>query len=275
MKSFSERCGYVPERVLQSECMDQRLRNRLSNCLYEFIPLKDDYMGFEQIIDPDFAHFFIDEMGLKWKGHPKDVESVIDQVAERGEWHEVYTMVERFAYSLEEDDIKPFAETLATLLEEEKAGYKTLVVGDDDKRCLIVGITNELEIEEIENACSTNYDAVNSHIEAAVKLFSERTSPDYPNAVKEAISAVESALCIVDGKAKTLGDAIKRTRKGSSAMNARLLGGLEKLYAYSSETVRHGSGEPVEVSQAEAKMMIVLCSAIANYVLADCVEHAE
>lgn len=269
MQSFSERYGYAPARMMQSESMDQRLRNRIANCLHEYTPMKDDYIGFEQVIDTDFAQFFLDRMGFKWKGNARDVIAAIDRIIDEAEWHDVYTMIERFAYSLEEDQIDAFVASLSDVLEEEKAGYKPIVVNDSDKQCLIVPLTNNLELNEIDAACHTVYDSVNSNIETAIRLFADRKNPDYANAVKSAISAVESAFCIVDGKAKTLGDAIKHMRKGETNMNQRFIDGLEKLYAYANETVRHGTSEPVEITQSEAKLMIVTCSVIANFILAE------
>ena len=140
---------------MQSESMDERLRNRIANCLHEHTPLVESPSGYGQYwsgsgydlyIDYEFARFFIDEMGLRWKGRSSDVESVIDRVADDGTWHEVYSMVERFGYSLEEDDVDSFASSVTDLLEKEKAGYRVIVTGTDDKRCLIVPITNELEL---------------------------------------------------------------------------------------------------------------------------------
>ena len=231
--------------------------------------MADDFLGFEQVIDSDFAKFFLDKMGFKWRGNTRDVIAAIDQITDEAEWHDVYTMVERFAYSLEEDQIDAFAATLSDVLDEEKAGYKLIIIDENDKQCLIVPLTNNLELNEVDAACHTKYDSVNNNIETAIRLFSDRKNPDYTNAVKSATSAVESASCIVDDKAKTLGEAIKRLKKSGTGINQRLIEGLEKLYAYANETVRHGTSEPIEITQSETRLMIVTCSAIANFILAE------
>src|SRR5439155_25964019 len=75
------------------------------------------------------------------------------------------------------------------ILDEENAGYS--FVGGQ-----LTPITNPAEIAEIEATLAkskvTGLAGVHAHIEQALTLFGKRPSADYRNAIKEAISGVES-----------------------------------------------------------------------------------
>lgn len=86
------------------------------------------------------------------------------------------------------------------IFEEEKMGYRII----DDQ---IVDITNESEIEEIEEAIDSDFDIVNDHIQKSLELYSDRKNPDYKNSIKESITAVESMCCIICEEKVELGKA--------------------------------------------------------------------
>jgi hypothetical protein len=110
---------------------------------------------------------------------------------------------------------------------------------------------------------------VSEHLKAAAALLSDRKSPDFRNSVKESISAVETASRIISGNSKaTLGDAIKLIDK-VRGMHPALRDGLIKLYGYASDEggIRHGLTEESNVDQADAKFMLVNCSAICTLLI--------
>lgn len=77
----------------------------------------------------------------------------------------------------------------------------------------VTPITNDAEIETIEQAAATPYDSVNQHISKALAHYADLKNPDYENSVKEAISAVEAMCCVItgtSGRQATLGKAIKK-----------------------------------------------------------------
>ena len=84
----------------------------------------------------------------------------------------------------------------------DNAGYR--IVGR-----MVVPITNQEELQSIEQAQTTEYESVNKHILKATQLFSRRPTPDFENSIKESISAVEALCCIItNDKKATLGDAL-------------------------------------------------------------------
>ena len=103
----------------------------------------------------------------------------------------------------------------------------------------------------------------------ALQLLSNRESPDYPNSIKESITAVEAAAEVISGKPKaTLGDALKVI--GDESAHPALRDAFSKLYGWTSDAagIRHASLDGTSVGFAEAQFMVVACSAFTNYLAA-------
>ena len=104
---------------------------------------------------------------------------------------------------------------------------------------------------------SPRYAAVLGHWKKA-HLFLEPQALDLPNAVKEAVSAVEALAQIATGSSgATLGDCVKQLRR-SGRLSAPLLKGMEELWGFASESpgVRHGSPNDPTLERAEADYAI-------------------
>lgn len=153
------------------------------------------------------------------------------------------------------------------MLERENSGYR-LVAGR------VVPITSEVEIEEVREAVAVGGQLSHQrHLATALDLLRDRDAPDYRNSIKESVSAVEAACQTVTGNAKaTLADALKwLALKQPDMLHPALREGLNRLYGYTSDAkgIRHalteGQSEP---SFAEAKFMLVACSAFVNLLLA-------
>jgi hypothetical protein len=135
----------------------------------------------------------------------------------------------------------------------------------------IVAVTSETEIAEIKKAATpkTGFEGIAQHIDAALSLFGKKPDPDYRNSVKESISAVEAAVNLLTGKSGGIDDALRVLEKNGTLHPAFKLA-LSKLYGYTSDKdgVRHALLEPgVTVTAAEAKFMLVACSAFANFLI--------
>lgn len=141
----------------------------------------------------------------------------------------------------------------------------------------ITQITSEEEISEIDEALETPIKPVRTHLENALKLFSDRKSPGYRNSIKESISAVE-AICrlITKNKKATLGQALKEV-ENKVGMHGALKSAFSSLYGYTSsaEGIRHALlDEKASLSSEDAKFMLVSCSAFINYLVSK-VEKAK
>ena len=157
------------------------------------------------------------------------------------------------------------------LFEKEYVGYR-FVAGE------ITPITNSLEIQEIEQACQIPFEGAHVQLQKALGFLSDREHPDYKNSIKESISAVESVCETIVGSENgaTLGKAVKHLEEHGLKIHSRLREGISKLYGYACDQggVRHGEGEVEStVTFEEAKLMMVTCSAIVNYLVAEYGKH--
>jgi len=103
------------------------------------------------------------------------------------------------------------------------------------------------------------YGAARKHFTRAMELL-DQESPDLANAVKEAVSSVESLSLVVLGREKgTLGDCIKEFR-GRGLVKPQLLKALEALWGFASEEpgIRHGKSIAEDVDRAEATFALSL-----------------
>ena len=166
--------------------------------------------------------------------------------------------------------IDVFQEWFNELFQSEYVGYR-FISGE------IVPITDEIEVKEIEQACCTPFDGARKHLKKALNFLSDREHPDYKNCVKESISAVEASCRIIAEKdSATLGEALKLLAKHGLKLHPCLNSGIDKLYSYACDQggVRHAEHEAESiVTFEEAKFMMVTCSAIVNYLVAEYGKH--
>lgn len=265
--SFSERMGFVPERKIQVESMDDRLRNRLFNY---FKTICDYNMG----IKHSMIRYTLDKMGGMVSDDASSNEKMIISIfIKTKEWYIPYDITE---YILEyySSSITPFdyeskktyallVKELNSILVEEKSGYRMA----DGK---FVPITDENELKEIQDAMHSEFDSVDQHIKKALTLYSDRDKPDYENSIKESISAVEAMCCIITGmkgKNATLGEALKKLEENGVHIHGAMKSGFSSLYGYASDEdgIRHGGIDFVNAPEEDARYMLVSCSAFVNY----------
>jgi hypothetical protein len=270
MPSFSQRQGLKPvQKLLQLDSIDQELRNRLWNVLYNqllvYAPKRHLHRfaveGEEAV---DFANTIWCDFFKRRSDAAPDHFQCADPIREhfeKAEWNEVYDLMEFSLSNLSEASAKPIIEEWNAVLEQESAGYR--IIGGE-----LVEITATHEIAEIERALSSRIAAVQEHIRAALSFLSDRENPNYRNAIKESISAVESVCKLVTGE-KTLGAALKAIRD-KIQLHPALEKGFNALYGYTSDEggIRHALLAESTIDSADARFMLVACSAFVNFVVA-------
>ena len=156
------------------------------------------------------------------------------------------------------------------LFEKEYVGYR-FIAGE------IVPITDKSESAEIEQACLIPFDGARTQLQKALGFLSDREHPDYKNCVKESISAVESVCKVISGNEKAaLKDAINGLIANGMNIHGSLKSAILALYGYASDEggIRHAERETEStVTFEEAKFMMVTCSAIVNYLVAEYGKH--
>src|SRR5262249_55817209 len=187
------------------------------------------------------------------------------ELFQNARWYAVLNIVEFLHTECLSETInqQPFEDQINKVLEREKSGYR-FIVGK------LAPITNEIEMRELEQAASqkNRFAPVAEHVRTSLDLYSKKPQPDYRNSIKESISAVESAANIIIGLNATLGDAIKLIDRRHS-LHPSFKEGILKLYGYTSDEggIRHSLTEVTNIDEADARYMLVSCSAFANYLI--------
>ena len=274
---FSDRMGISKINAeIQIHDLDGRTRITLSNL---FSALYEDMcsdINFESWAE----HLYLDMMWNVFveRVSPGSINSIMamngisDRINEtiiKGDYDDVLTILEFIIVKMEEiyekhREAQDLQSYFNNIFLREFVGYR-FVNG------FITPITDDIEIESIEEATKSEYDNVSKHITKAIYHLSNRENPDYENSIKESISAVE-AICVIivkDDKA-TLGKAMKKLQlTGGITIHPSLQTAFEKIYGYTSDDesgIRHSAGiGGKNATFEEAKYMVVACSAFINY----------
>ncbi len=283
MSRFSERIGLIkPRSVIQKDGMDTRLKNRLWSQLDEvFWSNFGDYIHNSSLARMILRRIQDDFFGNRVDTLSNHVQSNIEGF--RGwcfsaEWNQFYDFIQFMAdFSKTTGSSETcamarmygeiFISKCDTVLANEKAAYR-FISGD------LCQITDETEIATIEEALSApdRFSTVRMHLSAALVYYSDRDAPDYRNSIKESISALESALYCINGeRSANLVKAIDTAEKSGLNIHGALKKGILSIYGWTSDEagVRHALFEgDAKVDENEAKLMLVMCSALANYLIA-------
>ena len=279
---FSQRAGIVSaKKPIQVESIDSDLRNSLWSLLttfywetfsrrkWEMYERADYILGSN--LENLFTALWFDYFKKPTDTIPKyyydedDGLGVIRRYFFGAKWYEVYDFIEfvrAHGPSLSRDK---FTIACNKILERENSGYRFV-----DGR--IAEITSLDEVKEIETAMekAVPYYGVKEHLATAISFLSNKTKPDYRNSIKESISAVE-ALCkkISNEESASLGAALKAL-ESRVAVHPALKAAFSALYGYSSDAngIRHALMEKSTLTSADARFMLISCSAFINYVIA-------
>lgn len=288
---FSERIGKPTCAVtIQLDEFDDRTRTFISNLLFDFLQItfqndaqfrKQPYGNTPVPLSSDFCKNLGQDV-FSFRNHLQEgyvynwvdfYTSNIENALDNAPYNEILDLLEYICNWLSAKTnscSEHFQRNFNTLFQQEYVGYRFI-----SKR--IVPITDELEISEIEQACKTPFDGARAQLQKALGFLSDRENPDYKNCVKESISAVEATCRIIAEKdSATLGEALKLLAKHGLKLHPCLNSGIDKLYSYACDQggVRHAEHEAESiVTFEEAKFMMVTCSAIVNYLVAEYGKH--
>lgn len=279
---FSQRKGLTPTgKILQIDSIDEELMNSLWSIITAFywdkfdrnkwdMGRRSDYISgsnlnglftslwlhyFKKPIDTIPTYFYDERDGL----------GILRRYFFSAKWYEIYDFIESIAVYGPKQHKDDFTSTCNSFLERENSAYRFV----DGK---ISEISSSDEISEIEDAISnsTPYYGVRQHLSTAISMLSDRANPDYRNSIKESISAVESLCRTVSGQEKaTLGAALK-TLESKGLMHPALKSAFSSLYGYTNDSdgIRHALMEESKLTSADARFMLISCSAFINYVIA-------
>jgi hypothetical protein len=271
MRRFSERHGYKPIRdQIQKESVEKQTRTQLWNFLK--IVLWDEWESYDygwtthsqhvnQLMRRIWVHHFTASLDNLPGFDPYEADGAYGIMKRHfmdAKWFEVYDFLEFVVQNWSGSGEDEIAAGINSILEKELCAFRFI-----DKQ--IAPITDELELEVIDQAASNAQDAVKRHISRAIELLSDRTSPDYRNSVKEAISAIEALCQTVTGDKKgTLGKLLGIINGLHPAFKAA----LNSMYGFTSdaEGVRHALLDEPTLTFTDAKFFLIQAAAFVNYI---------
>lgn len=279
---FSDRLGITqPKLALQVDSIDVDLRNCLWECCCEFYFKEfgeSPYVA-KTPLSPILRDLYVNH----FKQTSDNIDTFVsDEVAKQKvnfyqlRWYEIYNLIE-FLSGAASRNIVPgtirailhpemydegFKERVNFFLEREKSAYR--FIGD-----VLAPISSDIEVAAISEAAGVGdkFVGARSHIRQAVLLFGRKPEPDYRNTIKEAISGVESAVRVLVGNPKaTLGDGLKKLEE-VKPLHPAFRQAMDRLYGYTSDEggIRHSLIDLAKVDEADAKFMLLTCSAFINF----------
>lgn len=277
MRTFSQRMGLVKIRTtIQTNDLDQPTRNALWNIVGPFLRAYGEDCSVYTDIWTELYHNTSDTRPRAAGPYDSDEEHFycfFKKVVTQDSWNECLDLIDFLNKKLYRDkwNVQIYRRTSQTPVpsaEEYNYVFQKYLAGFHIVNDLLLPITNDREIEAIEQAAQKSPDAVSEQICKAIHFFGDRHNPDYAKSVDCSISAVESQCRILLKDPKpTLGKALKQLEDNGVILHGSLKAGFEKLYGFTSDAngIRHAGLDPSDIDADLAKFMLVACSAFVNY----------
>lgn len=273
---FSQRMGFVPTKPeIQLDDINDSLRTALWNVflrsyLHSYKPREGSKLRhvngsnrqkFAMNYYAYFKKLAIDELPTQWVTF---VGILRNDFFYNMEWHRVYSFIEFVIQQGGKELRGSLVSQFNQALEREGSGYR--VVGD-----YVMAITSQDELNAIEDAMTKGavYQGIGEHLSTAVRMLSDKQNPDYRNSIKESISAVEALAKQLTGNPNTtLAPALSELEKHHS-LHPALKSAFSSLYGWTSNAdgIRHALMDVSNLTHADARWMLISCSAFINFAI--------
>lgn len=262
---FSERKGIKHfSDIVQVNDLNKRTRIKLYNVINNLLS-EEDRNIVKNIVEYIYTEIFslsndeipIDEFYIDLE----EVLNVIKNVLTQSEYNVIFDFIEGIINAFKDMQYydyqkKIFIEDINEVLEIENVNYR--IVND-----IVTDIIENEEIKSIEETLQNPYEVVRKHYNKAIeKLYKDK---DCANSIKESISSVEAMCQVINGSKEEL-------KKALDNLNIEIHPAMKqayiKLYAYTCDEngTRHANGiGEKNATFAEAKYMLISCSAFVNY----------
>jgi hypothetical protein len=287
---FSDRNKIKPENEeIQLLNFDSRTRTQLQNFVSQvYVRVYDNSTYYGNSYIQNFLRFVLgtiysEKVDATKYCDDKMIWKCINSTIENDSYDDVLTLIESLAqywdsYTKEIRGCNYYNDysgyTGASIYEAFNAFFQREYIGYRFVGNIITSISDENEVESINDAIAVSDTAVRAHLLKANFLLADREKPDYENSIKESISAVE-AFCEIKtgirGKEATLGKMLKKLEDSGIEIHSALKSAFNILYGYTSDAngIRHAGDIGGAASTfEEAKFMLVSCCAFINYLTA-------
>lgn len=276
MASFSERHGYTEARsVVQREGLDEETRIAVWNVVAALPGVFEELTWDPMRRDDTSGPGTVAALWAKDFKRPRDEQppfgkfwklvkaKILDEF-----WYNVLDLIEAVSTRLEQNttatlDGLPnrFREACNDTFESYLVGYR--FIGME-----LTPVDSTAEAESITSAldATDTIGGARHALDRAVELLADRQKPDYPNSIKESISAVEAVVKKVTGEG-TLGAGLGKLEGAGLTIHPALKATWVKMYGWTSDDdgIRHGGIEAADADQALAKYVLVTSSAFVSY----------
>ena len=265
--------GLSPVRtVIQTDSLDLETRTAIWNLVHITLDVWRNYED-DAYVDQALATVIWANVFSMPRDEQRSTNQVWGLVKERiltDEWFVVLDVVESFVRHLNRPRGGEVSGVASAATDAFNGCFERFLVGFRFIDRQIVPVDGEREVAAISSAneLSREFSGARGHLERASELLADRKNPDYPNSVKESISAVESIVKTITNE-RTLGSGLKRLKSKGVEVHPVLEHAWAKMYGWTSdaEGIRHAAIERSESDQALAKYMLVACSAFVAYLI--------
>lgn len=278
MPSFSERHGYKQVRnLIQRDELDDETRTELWNVLgtiqeiFEQIQARTSYAP-DTTKDNVLLAIWTWEFKKARDEKPSDrrLWALVKTLVLTGEWWAVLDLIEAFVGYLDRYQTSETDELVGVITDAFNNRFEHFLVAYRFIGLEITPVDSSGEAEAIAEALenTASIPGARHSLERAVDLLADRQSPDYPNSIKESISAVEAVVKKVTGEGQ-LGAGLKKLEAAGLAIHPALKEAWSKMYGWTSDAdgIRHAGIEAADADQAIAKYMLVTSSAFVSYLI--------
>jgi hypothetical protein len=273
---FSQRVGAAPPPLVGLREMPEPLRISLWNVFQVWL-FSDNVPG-QSAIDLarrvfDHIHWAADTVAHYDQKNRLKFKEWFTAAA----WHQVYEFIEWLPHLIASGKADPYGgghdqhvlfgrkylDDVARVLEREGAPYRWLGVE-------LTPITDDTELAEVDRALNSAFAGAREHISQALTLFSLKPEPDYRNTIKESVSAIESALIEATGEKGDFPKLLAAFEHAHGAFHPAFKKAVSALYGWTSDkeaNIRHGIFGDKDPDSADARFMLVTCSAFVNFLV--------
>lgn len=252
MASFAERMGIRAARSLtQRDDLDAETRNELWNVL---VILREILGGIALRNYADTTEARILEALWAWEfKKPRDemrsegnVWATLKASMSNADWHEMLDQIEALIRYFDRYETHASSGLSSTVVDAFNNSFERYLVGYRFIGHEITPIDSTAEAEAVVSAQedAESISGTRHALDRAVELLADRHNPDYPNSIKESISAVESVVKKATGEG-TLGAGLGKLEAAGLTVHPALRGAWSKMYGWTSdaEDIRHAGVE--------------------------------
>lgn len=275
MRSFSERYGHAQEKEIQADSMDDDLKRRISDVIYErlgTIPTRPVWTrwvkrGVAELEHPvPSSSYWTRGMTTMsgWSVHSRNV--LMQKIEETKAHNEIYDLIQLIVQSMEDPEgpmyagigspRKKFVSDMNAVLEEERSGWRI----END---MIVPAVARADLEAIREAASIS--AENARLSNDAMRAMGPSDPNFETSIMLSAKMVENTLDGIGARGNGVGSKLDSVSKGLALPDC-IVKSFKRMNAFANEFARHPHDQDTyRDDRNDAMVILVWSSAMSRY----------